>query len=76
MLSLVHLIYMVGDKCMRQNACFIYFSLLHMLLSTPVSMPVHTLTSFVWYQIGIVYNVFCVSLNELEIFERNFLEHL
>ena len=23
MLSLVHLIYMAGDKCMRQNACFI-----------------------------------------------------
>ena len=22
MLSLVHLIYMAGDKCMRQNACF------------------------------------------------------
>ena len=24
MLSLVHLIYMAGDKCMRQNACCIY----------------------------------------------------
>ena len=23
MLSLVHLIYMAGDKCMRQNACFL-----------------------------------------------------
>ena len=23
MLSLVHLIYMAGDKCMRQNACYI-----------------------------------------------------
>ena len=25
MLSLVHLIYMAGDKCMRQNACFFVF---------------------------------------------------
>ena len=24
MLSLVHLIYMAGDKCMRQNACYKY----------------------------------------------------
>ena len=24
MLSLVHLIYMAGDKCMRQNACLEY----------------------------------------------------
>ena len=23
MLSLVHLIYMAGDKCMRQNACYL-----------------------------------------------------
>ena len=23
-LSLVHLIYMAGDKCMRQNACLVY----------------------------------------------------
>ena len=25
MLSLVHLIYMAGDKCMRQNACYLLF---------------------------------------------------
>ena len=25
MLSLVHLIYMAGDKCMRQNACYFMF---------------------------------------------------
>ena len=24
MLSLIHLIYMAGDKCMRQNACYFY----------------------------------------------------
>ena len=26
MLSLVHLIYMAGDKCMRQNACLSFSS--------------------------------------------------
>ena len=26
MLSLVHLIYMAGDKCMRQNACYTLFT--------------------------------------------------
>ena len=29
MLPLVHLIYMAGDKCMRQNACCLYHDSYH-----------------------------------------------
>ena len=40
MLSLVHLIYMAGDKCMRQNACLligidVVTALCHQLLAFP-----------------------------------------
>ena len=34
MLSLVHLIYMAGDKCMRQNACFTYINILYFYKDT------------------------------------------
>ena len=42
MLSLVYLIYMAGDKCMRQNACFIcihFFQFVHHCQTSTVFTP-------------------------------------
>ena len=44
-LSLVHLIYTAGDKCMRQNACFLHILLCNLEMVTDKSQTVLNLTS-------------------------------
>ena len=57
MLSLVHLIYMAGDKCMRQNACF--------LISSLESLAVYRLTSGSYS--AIVHWIGCINAIKLQV---------